>query len=285
MRINDFFPSITANEINIEDINKELPADIRVFGMKTVPRNFNARFSCSARTYSYTLPSISFSRYDDQTELHDYRITADRLQLADDILLRYVGENNYHNYTSKKQYFDPSVVRSVHSIEIDEPFIEGDIEFCRVLIKGQSFILHQIRKIIGTSLAVLRDIIDVDYIHRSFTQEKLKTPLAPGLGLMLERLHFTQHASLYQNRDPLDFNEFNDAVEEFRRTQIHPIIVEKELKENVMSKWLELLCVHDYEFETRRDKPELWSDTTPNNEWGESPEFIAKLKALEMEGK
>lgn len=253
--------------------------------MKPVARNFNARFSCSARTYSYTLPSISFSRYNDITKLQDYRVTADRLHLANEILSLYVGEHNYHNYTSKKHYFDPLVLRSVHSIEIDKPFIEGDIEFCRILIKGQSFILHQIRKIIGTSLAALRDIIDIEYIHRSFTQQKLKTPVAPGLGLMLERLHFTQYASLYQDRDPLDFTDFDDAVEEFRRTQIHPIIIEKELKEIVMSKWLELLCVHEYEFENRKDKPELWSDSTPSIEWGESDEFVAKLKALEVERK
>lgn len=251
--------------------------------MKTVARNFNARQACSARTYSYTLPTIALSRYTDITRLQDYRVTADRLQVATEVLSLYVGERNYHNYTSKKRFFDPLVMRNITSIEISPPYIQGDIEFCRVFIKGQSFILHQIRKIIATSLAVARGIIDEDYIHRSFTSDKIKTPVAPGLGLMLERLHYTKYASLYPNRDPLEFTEFDGAVETFRREQIDPIIVEKEIEENLMTNWLDILSVHEFEYDPNKGKPEFWYDAAPSNEWGESPEFIAKLQAIEKE--
>lgn len=226
------------------------------------------------------MPTIAFSEYTDQTKFQDYRVTPNRLQLASQILSLYVGERNYHNYTSRKKFYDPFVQRRIISIEISEPFIQNDIEFCRVLIKGQSFILHQIRKIIATSLAALRNIIDEECIHRSFTQDKLNLPLAPGLGLMLERLHFTQYASLYPNNDPLDFDEFNDAVEDFRKAHIDPIIIQKEITENSMAKWLELLGVHTYDMNANNDKPELWYYDPPSIEWGESPEFIAKLKAM-----
>lgn len=229
------------------------------------------------------MPTIALSEYTDLTKLQDYRVTPNRLQLASEIFSLYVGERNYHNYTSKKKFYDPLVQRRIISIEISEPFIQSDIEFCRVLIEGQSFILHQIRKIIATTLATLRNIIDHDYIHRSFTAEKLNLPLAPGLGLMLERLHFTQYASLYPNNDPLDFVEFNNAVEEFRKAHIDPIIIEKEINENAMANWLEILAVHTYDLKASSNKPELWYHDPPSAEWGESPEFIAKLKAMEKE--
>lgn len=251
--------------------------------MQRAARNFDARKACSARTYSYMLPTIALSRYNDLTKVQDYRITADRLQLASEILALYVGERNFHNYTSKKQFYDPLVMRRIMSIEIGRPFIENGIEFCRIYLKGQSFILHQIRKIIATSLAVVRGIIDAGYIHRSFTEEKLKTPLAPGLGLMLERLHYTQYASLYPACDALEFAEFDDAVEEFRRQQIDPIIVETEIQENFMTNWLDILGVHHFVHDPNEDKPEFWYDAAPAIEWGESPEFVAKLEAMRKE--
>lgn len=58
--------------------------------------------------------------------------------------------------------------------------------------------------------------------------------LAPGLGLMLERLHYPKYANLHQNHDPLIFDEFDDAVEQFRRDVIHPVIVDTEIREHSM---------------------------------------------------
>lgn len=271
----------SAQHIEINDINKNLPPDIRVFGMRKTATNFNARQACSARTYSYMLPTIAFSRYTDITKLQDYRITADRLQVASEVFSLYLGEKNYHNYTSKMHFFDPLVMRNIISIEIGSPYIEGDIEFCRIFIKGQSFILHQIRKIIATSLTVTRGIVDVEFIQRSFTADKIKTPLAPGFGLMLERLHYTQYASLYPTHDSLEFTELDDAVEAFRKEQIDPIIIEKEINENLITNWLDILSVHEFEYDPHKNKPEFWYYESPGDEWGESPEFIEKLRACE----
>lgn len=74
--------------------------------MKRATRKFDARFNCSARTYSYTLPTIAFSDYNDQTEMEDYRLPAERLQRVNNILGLYKGQTNFHNYTVKKQHFD-----------------------------------------------------------------------------------------------------------------------------------------------------------------------------------
>ena len=35
------------------------------------------------------------------------------------------------------------------SVEIGEPFVWSDLEFVTLAVRGQSFMLHQIRKMIG----------------------------------------------------------------------------------------------------------------------------------------
>lgn len=163
--------------MSIENLNQDLPSDIRVFGMKRVTPKFCARVNCTARTYSYTLPSIAFTHFNDQTEMQDYRIDSDRLQRANEILSLFKGHTNFHNYTSKKLYFDKSSQRRIDAIEISDSFIERDIEFCRITVKGQSFMLHQIRKMIGFSLAVIRGVVGDDLLQRSLTKEIFNTPM------------------------------------------------------------------------------------------------------------
>lgn len=248
--------------------------------MKRVTRKFDARFNCSGRTYSYTLPTIAFAHYNDQTQMRDYRIPSDRLQRANEILGLYKGQTNFHNYTEKKLYFDRSSQRRIDDIKCSEPFMESDIEFVRITVTGESFMLHQIRRMVGFSLAVIRGVVGDDLLQRSLTKEIFHTPTAPGLGLMLERLHFTQYAQRFADHDPLIFDEFDDDVEEFRREQIHPFIVETEINEQSMLQWLEYLCIHcfDAESRSREENRRFRHDPLFSDEWGEDNEFLEKLK-------
>lgn len=272
--------SFTAIDISIEALNRDLPSDIRVFGMKRVTPKFDARFSCSGRTYSYTLPTIAFSHYNDQTSMKDYRIPADRLHRANEILSLYKGQTNFHNYTEKKLFFDRSSERFIDYIVCSEPFIESDIEFTRITVKGSSFMLHQIRKMVGFSLAVIRGVVDDDMLQRSLTKDIFHTPTAPGLGLMLERLHFDDYAQKFKAHDPLIFEEFDDDVEKFRREQIQPFIVETEITEQSMVKWLEYLMIHSFDAESRdrQENRRFRDDPSFDDEWGEDKEFVEKLK-------
>lgn len=266
--------------MSIEDLNRDLPSDIRMFGMKRVTPKFNARLNCSARTYSYTLPTIALSHYNDQTPMNEYRVPADRLQRANEILSLFKGHTNFHNYTTKQLFFDRSSSRFIYHIDCGEPFMEHDIEFARITVKGSSFMLHQIRKMVGFSLAVIRGVVDDDLLQRSLTKERFNTPMAPGLGLMLERLHFDSYADKFKMHDPLTFDEFDEAVEKFRREKIHPFIVETEIKEHSMHEWLELLMIHSFNADSRdiEEERRYHDDPVFDDEWGESPEFLEKLK-------
>lgn len=266
----------------IEAINKDLPSDIRVFALKRVTPKFSSRHDCTARTYSYTLPSISFSPSDEQSSLKDYRIPSDRLQLANDVLSIFKGRKNFHNYTLGKLHFDRSARRTIISTDLSEPFVEGDIEFCRVTLKGESFMMHQIRKMIGTSLGVIRGLIPMDYLDKTFEDERYFLPKAPGLGLMLERVHFDRYAQRFRTHDPLIFDEYDKEIEQFRRDVIHPVIVETEIKENSMLNWLNVLKDHSFDQDAQEadidNRLGRVREESPDVDWGESQEFRAKLK-------
>jgi tRNA pseudouridine38-40 synthase len=56
---------------------------------------------------------------------------------------------------------------------------------------GQSFMLHQIRKMVGLMIAIVRGMTTTDTLQKSWEREKLDIPIAPGLGLLLEEVGFT----------------------------------------------------------------------------------------------
>lgn len=210
----------------------------------------------------------------------DYRVTAEQLQRVNDTLAVFQGQTNFHNYTVKKLFFDRSSERYIYSIECGQPFIEHGVEFARITVKGSSFMLHQIRKMIGFTLAVVRGIVGDDELKRSLTKEEFHTPTAPGLGLMLERLHYFDYANRYRDHDPLTFDEYDDAVEQFRCGQIHPFIIGTEIQEQSMVNWFEYLMTHSFDPATRETEEDrrIQNDPQFNDEWGEDDEFVEKLR-------
>ena len=48
--------------------------------------------------------------------------------------------------------------------------------------------LHQIRKMVGLAIAIVRGITEVDLISKAWEANKLDIPVAPGLGLVLEEV-------------------------------------------------------------------------------------------------
>ncbi len=48
-----------------------------------------------------------------------------------------------------RKYEDPSANRYIMSFNVGHPFVRGDVEFVSLTVEGQSFMLHQIRKMIG----------------------------------------------------------------------------------------------------------------------------------------
>lgn len=94
---------ISAEELDIEALNQDLPDQIRVFAVKRVTKSFNSKGNCDARTYSYTLPTIAFSEKSE--EIPDdtkFRLAPERLEKLNNVLKMFEGTRNFHNFTSRK---------------------------------------------------------------------------------------------------------------------------------------------------------------------------------------
>lgn len=140
------------------------------------------------------------------------------------------------------------------SFACGEPFLSPDnIEFATITIQGQSFMLHQIRKMVGLSLAVLRGHTTEETIKRSFTEERLDIPMAPGLGLVLDRIHYDRYNERYGQDGvhvPLTWEKEEPEIQEFINKYIFPTIYNIEMKEKPMVAWLETLGFHSYDVRT-----------------------------------
>ena len=66
-----------------------------------------------------------------------------------EVLGKYMGTHSFHNFTSGIEFGDKKACRFITSFTSEDPFITHDIEYLRLRVVGQSFILNQIRKMVG----------------------------------------------------------------------------------------------------------------------------------------
>lgn len=175
--------------INLDRINATLPDEIRVFNYKRVTKGFNSKSQCDGRTYTYMLPTVAFTNQD-EIDQKTHRVSSETVSKVNELLKHFIGTKNYHNYTSKKKPNDPSASRYMKSFICEEPFVRREVEFAVLKVQGQSFMLHQIRKMVGAILAVVRGLAAEEVITKSFCHEKVCIPRAPGLGLVLDYVHY-----------------------------------------------------------------------------------------------
>ncbi|XP_022815592.1 tRNA pseudouridine synthase A isoform X2 [Spodoptera litura] len=236
-------------EVDINEINKRLPDCIKVFGIKRVTNKFNSKSKCNARTYSYTLPTYVFepSLVTDE-ERKQYRISEDKKEQVGKVLEVYKGTKSYHNFTEKKHHQDPSSLRYMMGFTLDRVFVDSEMEFAVLLVKGQSFMLHQIRKMVGLAIAVLRGHTDNSILEKAFGKEKVMIPTAPGLGLVLDTVHYDRYDNKFKDsHDSLTWTSEEEEIQKFKHEHIYPVIVKGEVENNSMALWLEKMSNHSYE--------------------------------------
>ncbi|CAG9856803.1 unnamed protein product [Phyllotreta striolata] len=260
--------------IDIAKINEQLPEVIRVFGYKRVTKGFNSKTQCDGRTYIYLTPTVVFAPHEKEVSQKDFRLDDETFTRVNKLLENFLGTKNFHNYTSKKKPNDPSAHRFMKSFVMEKPFVNNGVEFAILKVHGQSFMLHQIRKMIGGILAVVRGLATEDLLPNSFKSEKVVIPRAPGLGLMLEYVHYDRYNHRYGSdgiHEAITWEECEDQVKEFKEKYIFPTIIETEIKEEPMIYWLHnKLARHAY------DKEENESDNEGGDDEDEIKEDIVK---------
>lgn len=168
-----------------------------------------------------------------------YRIPVARLDRLQATLDKYVGTNNFYNYTIQKTYTDPSAKRFIKSFKVDRnPIIINGTEWLSLKVHGQSFMMHQIRKMVAMATMLVRAGCDPQRIVDSYGPTKIAIPKAPGLGLLLERPIFdgyNKRATTTLGKEPIDFSKYQKEIDEFKQREIYDRIFREEEQANAFS--------------------------------------------------
>ena len=167
-------------------------------------------------------------------------------------LSAFVGAHYFHNYTSGKVPMEPSAQRYIYDFAVDEVVLRDGLECAMIKVKGQSFMLHQIRKMIGMTIAVVRGHASDDVLEAAWAESRIDVPRAPGLGLLLDTIHFERYNQRFGGdgiHDPLEWSqgEVADRVKRFVDEQVIDDIVKTEKAEKSMFEWMKNLPLHTFQ--------------------------------------
>ncbi|RPD64120.1 tRNA pseudouridine synthase [Lentinus tigrinus ALCF2SS1-7] len=247
-------------------INEELPPEIRLWSILRVQNSFNARTTCDSRKYTYFFPSYLMIPPKPDSGLHNslreqgaetqghpfweagksnetsaedlrrkraYRITPEQLVALREAAKKFEGSHNFHNFTVGRDFRDRSCQRFLKSIEILDPAVYGDTEWIAVLLHGQSFMLHQIRKMISALVLSCRTGTPPHLIEEMYGPRQVFIPKMPALGLLLEYPIFESYSKRVggvnqklQPSDPdyrptIDFEVHRAQLDEFKEHHIY----------------------------------------------------------------
>jgi len=168
-------------------------------------------------------------------EKRAYRISPDRLERVRESFRQFVGTNNFYNFTIDKTFKDPSAKRHIKSFEVNDPVVINNTEWLSIHVHGQSFMMHQIRKMVGLAMMVVRSGCILSRIKEAFGPRKIAVGKAPALGLLLEYplfTHYNEKLSKDFDRAPLDFERYKEGIDAFKLKFIYSKIFDQEEREN-----------------------------------------------------
>ena len=196
----------------IKLLNNFLTDDIRCYGRKKksnrigfrlVTKKFDIKMSAFSRKYEYICPLKMFYKYEKSTYQacggDDEKLNEEILQKLKKMIVKFLGTHNYHNFTRKGNPKEKTNMRVIKAMEVERVSKEELLQiwgkptksqYVRFKLHGQSFIYHQIRKMIGSMIQIFQEDNDEVFIDNAFTYNKTPVWLAPSQGLLLDRVRF-----------------------------------------------------------------------------------------------
>jgi tRNA pseudouridine38-40 synthase len=196
------FASIPADNL-LRALNRTLPPSIRISEARTVPSSFHARHSAIAKTYEYRIHRGSDCSPFLARFVFCYPQPLD-LALLQATAQLFVGEHDFRSFSasdpdlarrSSDSSSDPATtpvqnrnetVRSLYSSAWHEqPSDSADLLIYRV--RGNGFLHHMVRNLVGTMLDVGRGSLAVEEIPKILAARSRSAagPTAPARGLFL----------------------------------------------------------------------------------------------------
>lgn len=85
---------------------------------------------------------------------------------------------------------------------------------------------------IGMAIAIVRGFATIENLEKSWGPHKVDIPMAPALGLMLDKLHYDRYNKKFGNdgvHKPIDWSELSTEIENFKHEYIFSNMISKEI--------------------------------------------------------
>jgi len=174
-------------------LNHTLSPSIRVLAVEEMPADFHARHSAKAKTYEYRIyrgdicpPFVA--RY---VHHHPYPLNEDVMCRAAELV---IGEHDFTSFAAvdPERGKDEEEVDNVRTIFSSSWQREGEI--FRYRVRGDGFLHHMVRNLVGTLLLVGKGGIAVDALPRILAAKSRSEAgaTAPAAGLFLVSVEYTE---------------------------------------------------------------------------------------------
>lgn len=93
---------LRVDRADAERLNQHLPEQIRVLDVMRTTRSFDAKLSCSHRTYLYLLPTFTLTPVNQFVFLQNTRVEPAQIDKFRAAMRMYIGTHRFHNFTNGK---------------------------------------------------------------------------------------------------------------------------------------------------------------------------------------
>ena len=237
-----------------------------------------------------------------------YRISEELVDRLQSILQIFVGTKRYHNFSRGVLPNALNVKRYMMSMKVlNASMVRDGIEYLLFELHGASFMYHQIRKMMGFTVSLMRNtkwklmanddaenkIIcdEKQVIEMAFSADyKMSIPLAPAEGLYLKEVRYDLQ---YNQKAPperqIQSEVWNEGIERFIENEICPNVMDNEMNKEDARKghrfayWLYELD-HRFQFETVRYAKDLKDTPECGARHETKDEYLGRLTSLHSKG-
>ncbi|KMV66292.1 pseudouridine synthase [Encephalitozoon cuniculi EcunIII-L] len=154
-----------------------------------------------------------------------YTSSEDDTRVFSTILQKYVGTKDFHNFTKLNN--EKGSTRYIKSIIVSDAYTDNGVEYVKISITGQSFLLHQIRKMVLFAVLLCRysrNAVDSKF-DMVFSRHNIHVPKGPSEYLLLDKPIFHK---LRRGDGTTEHIGVSDSDrEEYKRSTIYPKIHER----------------------------------------------------------
>ncbi|EEB05313.1 tRNA pseudouridine synthase Pus2 [Schizosaccharomyces japonicus yFS275] len=240
--VNTFWESIDTESIRLKDEFEKDPESFqnpytKYFPDKPIPPHIKLPATVKLKKALKCVERHSYMKY---------RVSSTRLAFFQKACEEYIGNHNFHNFTVNQDAASRSSWRYIHSIQLGKPFVYKEWEWVPVFLHGQSFMLHQIRKMLAHAIMVVRTAAPISCVTKAFTETPLNISRSPGHVLLLRNPVFSNIPQDWKDKgyEDIHFDEHANAMEKLADTQVFPQMFEIEQKEQMFYNFLSYANAH-----------------------------------------